>query len=99
LNILLNAIEALSLVSKKQRNLDIELFRENKEIIMVISDNGPGMDKDEIDKIFTPYFTTKKGGTGLGLYIAHNILKEHKAIIIIQSKKGVGTSFRIVLKQ
>jgi len=99
LNILLNAIEALSLVSKKQRDLDIELFRENKEIIMVISDNGPGMDKDEIDKIFTPYFTTKKGGTGLGLYIAHNILKEHKAIIIIQSKKGVGTSFRIVLKQ
>lgn len=99
LNILLNAIEALSLVSKKQRNLDIELFRENKEIIMVISDNGPGMDKDEIDKIFTPYFTTKKGGTGLGLYIAHNILKEHKAVIIIQSKKGVGTSFRIVLKQ
>lgn len=99
LNILLNAIEALSLVSKKQRNLDIELFRENKEIIMVISDNGPGMDKDEIDKIFTPYFTTKKGGTGLGLYIAHNILKEHKAKITIESEKGIGTSFRIVFKQ
>lgn len=99
LNILLNAIEALSLVSKKQRNLDIDLFRENKEIIMVISDNGPGMDKDEIDKIFTPYFTTKKGGTGLGLYIAHNILKEHKAKIIIESKKGIGTTFRIVFKQ
>ncbi len=99
LNILLNAIEALSLVSKKQRNLDIDLFRENKEIIMVISDNGPGMDKDEIDKIFTPYFTTKKGGTGLGLYIAHNILKEHKAKITIESEKGIGTSFRIVFKQ
>lgn len=99
LNILLNAIEALSSVSKKQRNLDIELFRENKEIIMVISDNGPGMDKDEIDKIFTPYFTTKKGGTGLGLYIAHNILKEHKAKITIESEKGIGTSFRIVFKQ
>jgi two-component system nitrogen regulation sensor histidine kinase GlnL len=99
LNILLNAIEALSLISKKQRNLDIELFRENKEIIMVISDNGSGMDKEEIDKIFTPYFTTKKGGTGLGLYIAHNILKEHKAKITIESEKGIGTSFRIVFKQ
>lgn len=99
LNILLNAIEALSLVSQKQRNLDIELFQENKVIIMVISDNGPGMDKDEIDKIFTPYFTTKKGGTGLGLYIAHNILKEHKAKITIESEKGIGTSFRIVFKQ
>ncbi len=98
LNILLNAIEALSNISERQRELHIELTRENKEIILQISDNGVGMDKEEIDKIFTPYFTTKKGGTGLGLYIAQNILKEHKAKITIESKKGTGTSFRIVLK-
>ncbi|GAG97645.1 unnamed protein product, partial [marine sediment metagenome] len=54
--------------------------------------------KEEIDKIFTPYFTTKKGGTGLGLYIAQSILKEHKADITIQSKKDVGTTFKIVLR-
>jgi len=98
LNILLNAIDALIHVRDKKRELSIELKRRRKETLLEISDNGTGMTKEEVEKIFTPYFTTKKGGTGLGLYIAQNILKEHQAKIIVESQKGVGTKFRILLE-
>jgi len=95
LNILLNALGA---VADNTGIIDVELRRSRGNIILKISDNGVGMDKEELDRIFTPYFTTKKGGTGLGLYIAQRILKEHQGQINVKSKKGKGTTFRIVLK-
>ncbi len=98
LNILLNSIEALVIVHDRKRKLEISLKKRGKEILLEISDNAMGMDQEEVEKIFTPYFTTKKGGTGLGLYIAQNILKEHNAEITVESRKGIGTKFRILLK-
>lgn len=98
LNILLNAIEVLSNVADRKRELTIALTKQEHEIVIEVSDNGEGMVKEEIDKIFTPYFTTKKGGTGLGLYIAQSILKEHKAKITVESKRHMGTTFKIVCR-
>jgi signal transduction histidine kinase len=98
LNVLLNSIEALSRTSEKQRKIIVDCIKKDEEVVLTISDNAEGMDKEDIDKIFTPYFTTKKGGTGLGLYIAQNILKEHQARITVESKKGEGTTFRITIR-
>jgi polar amino acid transport system substrate-binding protein len=56
------------------------------------------MDQEERDRIFTPYFTTKKGGTGLGLYIAQKIIKEHGGRIYIHSEKSRGTEFSMVFE-
>jgi len=98
LNILLNGIDTLTNISDRERALAVQLTAHDNSILLAISDNGEGMDKKEIEKIFTPYFTTKKGGTGLGLYIAQQILKDHKAEIIVESEKGAGTTFKIILK-
>ncbi len=99
LNILLNAIEALVSVSDRQRELIIELTQHGKTMKMVISDNGIGMDKEEKESIFTPYFTTKKHGTGLGLYIAQKIIKDHQGRIEIKTTRNKGTTFIITLAQ
>jgi len=99
LNILLNAIDALSQVSDRQRELVVELIQSDGEIRIVISDNGIGMDVEERERIFTPYFTTKKQGTGLGLYIAQKIIRDHHGVVEIKTAKNQGTTFFIILEQ
>ena len=98
MNILLNAIEALAHVTDHERALNVELARHEKEVVIKISDNGPGMDEDEKHRIFTPYFTTKKQGTGLGLFIAQKIIKDHHGTVTVETAPKQGTTFLIVLK-
>ena len=68
-----------------------------KEVFINISDNGSGIDNETIKKIGTPFFTTKKTGTGLGLNACYQIIKEHKGRIDIESELGKGTTFTIVI--
>lgn len=73
----------------------------SKEIILIVSDNGCGIDENVIKSIFDPFFTTKrnKGGTGLGLSITYGIIKEHGGRISVESKSGIGTTFTIRFPQ
>ncbi len=98
LNILLNAIDALSRVSDRQRQLAVELTQRGNKISIVVADNGIGMDAEERERIFTPYFTTKKQGTGLGLYIAQKIIKDHQGTITIETTKNQGTTFVLIFE-
>lgn len=68
-------------------------------IILRIADTGRGMDKKTQDKIFNPYFSTKReeGGTGLGLSISHNIISQHNGQIAVYSEPGEGTTFTLYL--
>lgn len=99
LNILLNAIDALSQVSDRQRELVVEVTQSRGEISIVVADNGIGMDAEEKERIFTPYFTTKKQGTGLGLYIAQKIIRDHQGTVEIKTAKNQGTTFVIIFEQ
>ncbi|WP_300455034.1 ATP-binding protein [Desulfobacula sp.] len=67
--------------------------------MLSVSDNGIGIDKAHLDKIFEPYFTTKENGKGmgLGLSVAYGIVKEHKGDINVMSEPGVGTTFQVYL--
>ncbi|MEK7279528.1 MAG: ATP-binding protein, partial [Nitrospirota bacterium] len=62
-----------------------------------VSDTGEGINELDLKSIFMPYFTTKEGGTGLGLCISKRIIEGHKGRLEVESKPGVGTSFIITL--
>ena len=71
----------------------------NSEISVEITDNGPGIPKEMVDKIFDPFFTTKEvgKGTGLGLSIVFSILEKLGGRIMVASEEGKGTTFTIYL--
>ncbi len=73
--------------------LKIETGQSGDTVFVKVIDNGVGIPKDIIDKIFEPYFTTKDFGTGLGLTLVYKIVKEHMGEIAVESKEGKGTTF------
>jgi len=96
LNVLLNAVDATpedgtifveTAPIKKNGSLDY--------VQIVIKDTGRGIPEEDLDKVFTPFFTTKHEGSGLGLAISHQIIQEHHGNIEVESTKNQGTTFRI----
>jgi len=63
-----------------------------KEVHLTISDNGPGLEPSMMENLFQPFFTTKESGTGLGLYLARQIMEEHGGRILVSSPEGGGAS-------
>lgn len=92
-NLLLNAVDAMpngGLLTLKTEQLASSVAAE-------VSDTGTGIMEEEADRLFTPYYTTKKHGTGLGLAIAQSVISDHHGKISVRSKPGEGTTFRIEL--
>lgn len=77
-------------------NADLPLSA-GKYVKIVVRDNGCGIDNDSLKKIFDPYFTTKKTGTGLGLATTYSIIKNHNGHIQVFSETGKGTEFTVYL--
>jgi nitrogen fixation/metabolism regulation signal transduction histidine kinase len=92
LNILRNAIQAMKTI-KEDRKISISCREENSKKEIIISDNGIGIPKDIIDKIFVPFFTTKEEGTGIGLSLSKQIMHAHNGNIHIYSEQGKGSHF------
>jgi len=102
-NILINARQVMTdggelkikidrLKPQKTKSLD-----EDEYIEISIQDSGPGIPENELDNIFVPYYTTKEGGSGLGLSIAYSIIKKHNGEIKVKSKEQKGTTFFIYI--
>jgi len=98
MNLLNNALDALDSNGKIRVSV---LKSQNGKIELTIEDNGKGISSDEIEKIYSPFFTTKtdEKGTGLGLYIVKKICKNHDAEIECKSYVGEGTQFIITFKR
>lgn len=94
INIIKNSIEAI------QENGQIEIIEtlEKNNIIIKIKDNGIGINKEDIENISKPFFTTKKNGTGLGVTLSKEIVESHNGTIIYNSVYGEGTEVLIKLK-
>ncbi|MGV7221707.1 MAG: two-component system sensor histidine kinase NtrB [Nitrospinales bacterium] len=92
-NIVNNAFQAM----EGKGRLQITTKKTNNSLAIVFSDNGPGMPKDILRKVFNPFFTTKMQGegTGLGLSIAHRLVTKYGGKIDIQSREGDGTEVYI----
>jgi two-component system nitrogen regulation sensor histidine kinase GlnL len=105
LNIVKNAVEAVGdngLIKVSSRVLSDYTMtkkgeRRQRMVAIEVSDDGPGMPREQIDQLFTPFFTTKSRGTGLGLAICHKIVSEHRGIIKVASEPGKGTTFSVML--
>ncbi|MDO9152830.1 MAG: HAMP domain-containing sensor histidine kinase [Paludibacter sp.] len=95
-NLCKNAIDAMDGIGK----IDISVTEKEKEVIIDVKDTGKGIEKNKFKTIFTPGFTTKKRGWGLGLSLAKRIIEEYHGgkIFVKQSELQVGTIFRICLK-
>ncbi len=105
LNLLLNALQAMAPSGRSQSGPSGELIirteravrDEGGACVVHVIDTGPGMTAEHLEKIFTPYFTTKSGGSGLGLPTARRIIEEHGGALEVHSEPGRGTDFAISL--
>jgi signal transduction histidine kinase/FixJ family two-component response regulator len=102
INIIENAIEACANDPDKTKAhcIDFKIYPDQNQIIFEISDNGMGMDEETKARIFTPfYISKKKSGTGLGLFIASQMLEKYNGSITVSSQPGLGSRFLIRLPQ
>lgn len=104
LNLIRNAIDALgetgqmtltSRVLSDYRMAQNE--RRSRMVALEVSDDGPGIPPADLENIWTPFFSTKSTGTGLGLTICHKIVAEHRGMIKVESDPGHGTKFTVLL--
>jgi len=94
-NLVVNALQSMSRAGR----ITVQTQFCDNDICLIVEDTGPGMDRDVLNKIFVPFFTTKDvgHGTGLGLPVVHGIVTGHGGSINVDSKIGRGTSFEIRL--
>lgn len=98
LNLLLNAIDAMPnrgtlTVSAREVRQKLPRMARDRWVEIVVQDTGVGMTPDQLEHIFVPFFTTKPSGTGLGLFIVHQLVTRNGGLIRAESKKNHGTRF------
>lgn len=92
-NLVLNALDATG----KGGLIAVTAARQAGGVEVAVRDDGTGIDPAHRERIFRPYFTTKKQGTGLGLFVTHKIVGEHGGTVDFESAPGMGTTFRVRL--
>lgn len=91
INLAMNAIQAMG----KHGTLTLRTRRHRWNVEFIVEDTGSGIDPDDLDKIFDPFFTKSAGGTGLGLAVTQRILEGHQAICRVSSDLNLGTTFTL----
>ncbi len=94
-NLVLNAMDAMP----NGGTLTLRTRRDDGKVIVEVADTGSGLTPEECERIFTPYYTSKKHGTGLGLAIVQSVVSDHGGRINVQSEPGRGTTFVIELPE
>jgi len=92
-NLVLNAMDAMP----KGGTLTLRTKADDGKVIMEVADTGSGLTREECERIFTPYYTSKQHGTGLGLAIVQSVVSDHGGRISVRSEPGQGTAFVIEL--
>jgi len=95
LNLVSNAIDAMSDPSKSGGRLRIRVDESGDKLTLEVSDTGPGIPPELRDKVFQLYFTTKSGGSGIGLAMTYRAVQLHNGTISFKSEAGSGTTFRL----
>jgi signal transduction histidine kinase len=93
LNLILNAMDAVD----RDGRIELQVMRLADRVEVTVRDNGCGIVPADASRLFQPYFTTKKHGTGLGLFVTRKLLAEHGGSVSFESSPGCGTVFRVIL--
>ena len=93
INLCKNAKEALS--DATQPKIECKIQREFGRVCLYIRDNGPGMDAETLGRVFIPFYTTKEQGSGIGLSLSRQMMRQHNGSIQVKSELGQGTTFRL----
>lgn len=97
INLILNSIEAVSDHGAIKISTGVEMMNDTQRITIEVEDDGVGIAEEDLPKIFDPFFSaSKKKGFGLGLSIAKRIVEKHGGVIIAHSRKGCGTSMKMI---
>lgn len=93
LNLVLNALDA----TDRDGRIELRVCRREHGVEVSVTDSGSGIAPEYAARLFQPYFTTKKHGTGLGLFVTRQLVEEHDGIVTFESHVGEGTTFRVFL--
>src|SRR5690606_19422242 len=93
INLVVNSIEAVK--DRAEPRIVLTAYQANRKTVIKVADNGQGMAQEVLDKIFIPFFSTKKSGSGIGLSLCKQIMMLHKGNIQVHSVEGQGTSFQL----
>ncbi|MCH7974760.1 MAG: ATP-binding protein [Bacteroidetes bacterium] len=99
LQVLINLLQNAKDASPKGGIVTIATRARTNELQVQIKDNGDGISAEKLDKIFEPFYSTKKRGFGLGLAIVARLVEQHGAHIDVKSRVGKGTEFTITFKR
>jgi len=100
LNLIKNASQAIEVKGKIEvstRWITEHKLKGQKAISVEIEDNGNGIARESLEKIFSPFYTTRKEGSGLGLFLAYQIIAKHGGAVLVESEPGKGTVFKVYL--
>jgi two-component system, NtrC family, nitrogen regulation sensor histidine kinase NtrY len=97
INLMVNALEAVR--DRPNPRILLSAFLEQNKLMIKITDNGAGISPELLDKIFIPFFSTKKTGSGIGLSLCKQIMLLHKGNIKVQSKEGEGSAFVLLFSE
>ena len=97
LNLILNAVEAMGSVEAGARELLIRTEHDDAGVLVTVRDSGPGIDPTHLKRVFEPFYTTKSGGTGMGLSICRSIIDAHGGRLWAESNRPLGTVFQFTL--
>ena len=98
-NLIANALQSMEKGEKGGGGvLRLATFLDGSTVVISVSDSGGGIDPEQLRYIFTPFFTTKKHGSGLGLPITNSIIMRHKGALEVHNEYGVGATFTVRLR-
>lgn len=93
INLMKNAIQAFDENQSSRRIILSGYYNDRQRPIISVADNGPGIEPEAMEKIFIPFFTTKKSGSGIGLSLSRQIMRQHQGSLSVRSAPGQGAVF------
>jgi signal transduction histidine kinase len=99
LNLILNAVEAMDSVEAGARELLVSTEQDHTGVLVAVRDSGPGIDATHLERVFEAFYTTKSGGTGMGLLICRSIIDAHGGKLWAEANEPRGAVFQFTLPE